>query len=393
MNKLLKKIFKYLMLRPNKECYNGKKEKIIMRKEEAMHAFQFDGVPLSAERYGSGHINDTFLVHLQKKDGTEGRVILQRMNTSIFKEPERLMENILNVTSFLRDKIIQNGGDPDRETLNVVPTKGGKAYFVDSEGKYWRCYIFIEDATGYDKVEDPEDFYQSAVSFGRFQQLLDDYPAETLHETIKGFHDTKARFEVFKKAVADDVCGRVASVKDEIDFYLSREDVANVFGDLLAKGELPLRVTHNDTKLNNIMIDNQTHKGICVIDLDTVMPGLAMNDFGDSIRFGASTAAEDEADLDKVWCDMELFELYAKGFIEGCGGKLTDKEIELLPMGAKVMTYECGMRFLTDYLQGDVYFKTHREGHNLDRTRTQMKLVQDMEIKWDIMNAIVKKFI
>ena len=367
-------------------------EQVWCGRSEALIGFQLDGMVMKAVRYGSGHINDTFLMTLREDDETEGRVILQRMNKSIFTKPVELMENIMGVTSFLRERIIENGGDPDRETLNVIPTKDGKPYFIDSEGEYWRCYKFIEDATSYDQVENPEDFYQSAVAFGNFQRLLADYPAATLHETIKGFHDTKARFEVFKKAVADDVCGRAASVKEEIDFYLSHEDVANVFGDLLEKGELPLRVTHNDTKLNNIMIDNETHKGICVIDLDTVMPGLAMNDFGDSIRFGASTAAEDEKDLDKVWCDMDLFDVYTKGFIEGCAGRLTEKEIELLPMGAKVMTFECGMRFLTDHLQGDTYFKIHRENHNLDRARTQMKLVQDMEAKWDIMNEIVKKY-
>lgn len=367
-------------------------EEVWCGRSEALIGFQLEGMVMNAIRYGSGHINDTFLMTLRKDDETEGRVILQRMNKSIFTKPVELMENIMGVTSFLRERIIENGGDPDRETLNVIPTKDGKPYFIDSEDEYWRCYKFIEDATSYDQVESPEDFYQSAVAFGNFQRLLADYPAETLHETIKGFHDTKARFEVFKKAVADDVCGRAASVKEEIDFYLAHEDVANVFGDLLAKGELPLRVTHNDTKLNNIMIDNETHKGICVIDLDTVMPGLAMNDFGDSIRFGASTAAEDEKDLNKVWCDMDLFEVYTKGFIEGCAGRLTEKEIELLPMGAKVMTFECGMRFLTDHLQGDTYFKIHRENHNLDRARTQMKLVQDMEAKWDIMNEIVKKY-
>ena len=367
-------------------------EEVWCGRSEALIGFQLDGMVMNAIRYGSGHINDTFLMTLREDDETEGRVILQRMNKSIFTKPVELMENIMGVTSFLRERIIENGGDPDRETLNVIPTKDGKPYFIDSEGEYWRCYKFIEDATSYDQVENPEDFYQSAVAFGNFQRLLADYPAATLHETIKGFHDTKARFEVFKKAVADDVCGRAASVKEEIDFYLAHEDVANVFGDLLAKGELPLRVTHNDTKLNNIMIDNETHKGICVIDLDTVMPGLAMNDFGDSIRFGASTAAEDEKDLNKVWCDMDLFEVYTKGFIEGCAGRLTEKEIELLPMGAKVMTFECGMRFLTDHLQGDTYFKIHRENHNLDRARTHMKLVQDMEAKWDIMNEIVKKY-
>lgn len=367
-------------------------EEVWCGRSEAMLNFQLDGVAMKAVRYGSGHINDTFLLTLKKKDDTEGHVILQRMNKSIFTNPVELMENILGVTSFLRKKIVENGGDPERETLNVIPAKNGKPYFVDSEGEYWRCYTFIEDATSYDQVERPEDFYQSAVSFGHFQRLLADYPAETLHETIKGFHDTKARFEVFKKAVADDICGRAASVQDEIQFVLEHEDIANVFGDMLEKGELPLRVTHNDTKLNNIMIDNETRKGICVIDLDTVMPGLAMNDFGDSIRFGASTGAEDETDLDKIWCDMELFDSYAKGFIEGCGGKLTTKEIELLPMGAKVMTFECGMRFLTDYLQGDTYFKIHRENHNLDRCRTQFKLVSDMETKWDTMNEIIKKY-
>ena len=367
-------------------------EQVWCGRGEALVNFKLKGMVMSAVPYGSGHINDTFLMTLRKDDGSEGRVIMQRMNDAIFTQPEELMANILHVTSYLREVIVKNGGDPERETLNVIRTKEDKPYFVDSEGNYWRCYVFIENARTYDQVESVEDFYQSAVAFGNFQRLLADFPAESLHETIKGFHDTKARFQVFKKAIADDVCGRAASVQKEIDFYLDHEDLANVFGDLLAKGEIPLRVTHNDTKLNNVMIDDETRKGICVIDLDTVMPGLAMNDFGDSIRFGASTAAEDEKDLDKVWCDMELFEAYTKGFIEGCGGKLTSKEIELLPVGAKVMTYECGMRFLTDYLQGDTYFKVHREGHNLDRTRTHIKLIQDMEAKWDVMNAIVKKY-
>lgn len=367
-------------------------EQVWCGRGEALVNFKLKGMVMSAVPYGSGHINDTFLMTLRKDDGSEGRVIMQRMNDAIFTQPEELMANILHVTSYLREVIVKNGGDPERETLNVIRTKEDKPYFVDSEGNYWRCYVFIENARTYDQVESVEDFYQSAVAFGNFQRLLADFPAESLHETIQGFHDTKARFQVFKKAIADDVCGRAASVQKEIDFYLDHEDLANVFGDLLAKGEIPLRVTHNDTKLNNVMIDDETRKGICVIDLDTVMPGLAMNDFGDSIRFGASTAAEDEKDLDKVWCDMELFEAYTKGFIEGCGGKLTSKEIELLPVGAKVMTYECGMRFLTDYLQGDTYFKVHREGHNLDRTRTHIKLIQDMEAKWDVMNAIVKKY-
>lgn len=359
-------------------------------KPEAMVSFQFEGTVKDAESYGSGHINDTFLVHSTLDDGTEKRYILQRMNREIFKQPEELMENILNVTSFLRKKIVEKGGNPERETLNVILTKDEKPFFVDSIGEYWRAYIFIEDSISYDTVESPKDFYESAVAFGNFQSLLSDYPAETLHETIEGFHDTKKRFATFKKAVEDDIMGRAASVQDEINFVLEREDVACVLGDMLAKGELPLRVTHNDTKLNNIMMDKETGKGICVIDLDTVMPGLSIHDFGDSIRFGASTGAEDEKDLSKISCDMELFKLYSEGFIKGCKGSLTEKELEMMPMGAKVMTFECGMRFLTDYLQGDTYFKVHREGHNLDRCRTQFKLVKDMEEKWETMHDIIK---
>lgn len=363
-----------------------------MRREEAIGAFHYDGKVIAVERYGSGHINDTFLLTIEKEDKSTYRQILQHMNKVVFTKPVEVMENVMGVTSFLREKIVANGGDPERETLNISLTKEGNPYFVDSEDEYWRSYRFIDGATCYDQVEKPEDFYESAVAFGNFQRLLADYPAETLHETIPAFHNTKVRYGTFEKVVAEDVCGRVEAAREEVDFFLSRKHIAEVFSDMLEKGEIPLRVTHNDTKLNNIMIDNETHKGICVIDLDTVMPGLAMHDFGDSIRFGASTAAEDEQDLDKVWCDMNLFELYAKGFIEGCGGRLTEREIELLPLGALTITYECGMRFLTDHLQGDTYFKIHRENHNLDRARAQMKLVQDMEAKWDIMNEIVKKY-
>lgn len=355
---------------------------------EVCAKFQFGGEIVSAVPYGSGHINDTFLVTLDNG----GKAILQRMNKRIFLQPVKLMQNILNVTSYLRKRIIDNGGDPERETLNVICDCVGMPYYVDSEGEYWRSYVFVTGALGYDQVRCPEDFYQSAVAFGNFQRLLADYPAQTLHETIKGFHDTRARFQVFKEAVKEDVKGRASSVQKEIDFVLTHEDVANYFGELQDEGKLPLRVTHNDTKLNNILIDEVTGRGVCVIDLDTVMPGLAMNDFGDSIRFGASTAAEDEKDLDKVWCDMNLYEVYVKGFIEGCAGKLTDLEIDLLPMGAKVMTFECGMRFLTDYLQGDTYFKTHYEGQNLDRCRTQFKLVEDMEAKWQTMADIIAKY-
>lgn len=360
------------------------------RVREVVAKFEYQGRLIEEKSYGSGHINDTFLLVLKDSGIEEQRVILQRINTDIFKKPEELMANVSGVTSYLRNKIRERGGDPDRETLNLIPTLDGKTYYIDSQGDYWRSYVFIKDATSYDMVEEPSDFYQSAVAFGNFQQLLSEYPADTLYETIEGFHDTKKRFQVFKEAVSKDVCKRAASVQDEIQFVLGHEDLANVFTKVMANKEVPIRVTHNDTKLNNILLDNSTRKGVCVIDLDTVMPGLVMNDFGDSIRFGASTAVEDEQDLSKVSCDMELFEIYSKGFLEGCGGSLTEREIELLPMGAKVMTFECGMRFLTDYLEGDHYFKIHREGHNLDRCRTQFKLISDMEAKWSIMKEIIQ---
>ena len=300
------------------------------------------------------------------------------------------MENILNVTSYLRKEIERTGGDPKRETLTVVLTKDGKSYFTDEDGGKWRVYEFIEGAQTFDAVESDEDFYQSAVAFGKFQAMLANFPADTLHETIPQFHDTAKRYRDFEKAVEADVKGRAAKVEKEIAFVREHSGEVSMLHDMLAKGELPLRVTHNDTKLNNIMIDADSHKAICVIDLDTVMPGLAMNDFGDAIRFGANTAAEDEPDTSKVSLSLKLFEIYVKGFLEGCGGRLTENEIKALPMGAKMMTLECGMRFLADYLEGDVYFKTSREDHNLDRCRTQFALVADMEKKWQRMCELCK---
>lgn len=359
-------------------------EKLQEKALEITKEFQIEGTAKSAVVYGSGHINDTFLVAGEK------RYILQRMNHHIFPHPEEVMENILGVTGFLKKKIEKAGGDTARETLTVIPTKAGKGFFLDNDGEYWRMYHMIEDAVSYDKAENQQIFYESAAAFGKFQQLLADYPAETLHETIVGFHDTKARYQAFEKAVKEDSCGRAGEVAAEIAFFQERKELSQVLGEMQRLGKLPLRVTHNDTKLNNIMMDKATGKGICIIDLDTVMPGLAVNDFGDSIRFGASTAAEDEQDLSKVSCDLQLFESYVQGFLAGCAGKLTENEIAMLPMGAKVMTYECGMRFLTDYLQGDAYFKIHREKQNLDRARTQIQLVKDMEQKWSKMEQIVE---
>ena len=360
--------------------------------EEVAEQFAFEGMIVSCLPYGNGHINDTFKVGCKTEAGKKKDYILQKINTSIFTKPEELMENVAGVTAFLRKRILERGGNSERETLNIIDTKSGNSFYRDSEGECWRAYAFIEDTFSYDLVSSPEDFYQSALAFGSFQELLADYPAESLHETIAGFHDTAARFKVFQMAVKNDVMGRAKEAEKEIGFVLEREPVTRILGDMLRKGELPLRVTHNDTKLNNVLLDKETGKGLCVIDLDTVMPGLALNDFGDSIRFGASTAKEDEQDLEKVSCDMELFEAYVKGFMEACGRSLTAKEKEMLPMGAKVMTLECGMRFLTDYLEGDHYFKTHREKQNLDRCRTQFKLVADMEKKWEIMRKTVEAY-
>lgn len=354
----------------------------------------FSGIEvLETPPYGSGHINDTFAPVLRRADGTITRYILQRINTRVFQDPDGLMENIQGITSYLKEIIRKNGGDPLRETLTLFPTRSGASFFRDPEtGFCWRLYLFVENTLSLDKPENTEDFYCSARAFGRFQQLLAGYPAASLHETIPKFHHTVNRLDNLKKAVQTDKMGRLNEVEAEVRFALEREKDAAVLLDLHAAGEIPLRVTHNDTKLNNVLIDEQTRQGICVIDLDTVMPGLAHYDFGDSIRFGANTAAEDETDLSKVSLDLNLFEAYTRGFLEEAGGVLNQTEKELLPMGAKLMTFECGVRFLTDYLEGDVYFKTHREGHNLDRARNQFQLVADMETKWEEMARIIRKY-
>ncbi|MBO4415483.1 MAG: aminoglycoside phosphotransferase family protein [Lachnospiraceae bacterium] len=366
------------------------REEYCSKKDEALEAFRLPGKLISCEKYGNGHINDTFLAKVDI-DGVEIRFILQRMNSDVFKDPESLMKNIVLVTDFLRERICERGGDPERETLNPLRTAEGKAYYKDSFGSYWRVYKFITDAVSLDQVRDPKDFYESAVTFGRFSGQMAAFDASQLVETIPDFHNTPKRFETFRAAVEADICGRASSVREEIAFFEDHKEDMEYCARELAQGMIPLRVTHNDTKLNNIMIDAKTGKGICVIDLDTVMPGLSVFDFGDSIRFGANTAVEDERDLSKVSLSLELFETYVKGYLTGSGGALTDEEIRLMPYGAKNMTLECGMRFLTDHLQGDTYFMVHREGHNLDRTHTQISLVKDMERKWSEMEKIVAR--
>lgn len=358
--------------------------------EEIVNQFDFEGDFIHIEPLGQGHINSTYAVYFRRETIPPVRYVLQRINTNILKDPLALMKNIEGVTNHLRKKIIEVGGNPDRETLTIVKTKEGKLFYEDSDKDCWRAYLFIENATCYQSAEKPGLFYNSAKAFGRFQKLLSDYPAETLTETIEKFHNTVNRYKNFEIAVAEDKMGRVKEVQKEIEFVKARKDDCSMVVDLIEKKEIPLRVTHNDTKLNNIMMDNETSEGICVIDLDTVMPGSVFYDFGDSIRFGASSAAEDETDLSKVYMDINLFEEYVDGFLSEAGETLTKKEYELLAFSAKLLTLECGIRFLTDYLEGDTYFKIHREHHNLDRARTQFKLVADMEEKMEMMNEIVR---
>lgn len=357
---------------------------------EIVNQFAFEGDFIHIEPLGKGHINSTYAVYFRRETESPIRYVLQRINTSIFKDPFALMNNIGGVTNYLRKKIMEAGGNPDRETLTIVNTKDGKLFYEDTNKGCWRAYLFIDDATCYQSAEKPGLFYNSAKAFGRFQKLLSDYPAETLSETIEKFHNTVNRYKNFEIALAEDKMGRAKDVQKEIEFVKARKDDCSIVVDLIEKKEIPLRVTHNDTKLNNIMMDNETNEGICVIDLDTVMPGSVFYDFGDSIRFGASSAAEDETDLSKVYMDINLFEEYVDGFLSEAGDTLTKKEYELLAFSAKLLTLECGIRFLTDYLEGDTYFKIHREHHNLDRARTQFKLVADMEDKMEMMNEIVR---
>ena len=340
------------------------------------------------ERYGSGHINDTYLIVFNQA-GYQVRYILQRINTSIFKNPDQLMENIARVLDHSKKKLAGRK-DATRRSLTLIGTSSGKPYYIDSDGSAWRAYLFIERARTYDVLENADFAYQAAKAFGGFQRLLADLPGERLYEVIPNFHNTPSRLADFDKALAEDKLGRAASAKAEIDFVQNHRSMAPVFVDLLAKGEIPERVTHNDTKINNVMLDDETGEGICVIDLDTVMPGVSLYDFGDLVRTSTSPAAEDEKDLTKVYARMEMFEALARGFLEGANGFLTPKEIELMPFSGELITFEIGIRFLTDYLQGDTYFKTHRPGHNLDRCRTQFKLVQSLIEHEPEMNEIMK---
>ena len=339
-----------------------------LRPDAAIAQFRTSGSPISCKEFGSGHINSTYQV---KTD--DGHVyILQRINQYVFNDPKAVMENVGAVTEYLKSRV----SDPS-ETLHFLQSHAGTYYHIDGDGEFWRCYEFA-DGLCLEAPESDADFYESAIAFGRFQEMLKDFPAETLHETIPLFHNTVNRYRLFKEALKANKAGRAESIPEEIAFIMDREEEAGTIVRLLESGELPLRVTHNDTKLNNVLLNSKTRKAMCVLDLDTVMPGSSLYDYGDSIRFGAATAAEDEKDLSKMSLSLELFRVYTAGYLTACPG-LTAKERELLPMGAKIITLELAVRFLTDYLDGDLYFKTAYEDHNLVRARTQLKLVAETE--------------
>jgi hypothetical protein len=346
--------------------------------------FQIDGDFISAKPYGSGHINDSYCV-VFRAAGQESRYLFQRINHAIFKNPPALMENIQRVTAHIANKL-SGEPDADRRTLTVIPAKNGAAWVVDAKENYWRAYRFIEAAHSFDAVESAAQAFQAARAFGRFQRLLIDLPAPRLHDTIADFHHTPMRFAALEQAIDADVAGRAATAAAEIRFALARQSIAN----LLHGANLPERITHNDTKFNNVLLDDATGEALCVIDLDTVMPGLALHDFGDMVRTTTSPAAEDERDLSKVALQFPMFEALVRGYLSSAGEFLTLQERQHLVASGKLMAFEQGIRFLTDYLAGDPYYKVHRDGHNLDRCRTQFKLLESIEKQEQEMERLVR---
>jgi hypothetical protein len=337
-----------------------------------------------ATPYGSGHINDSYCAIFEHRGATT-RYLLQRINHHIFKNPVTLMENIERVTAHLGAQVADDP-DHDRRALRLIPPRAGGVLHVDAEGNYWRAYQFIGNATTYNSVQSPDQAFQAARAFGEFQRMLADLPPPRLHDTIPDFHHTPKRFAALEQAIGSDVAGRAAGATPDIEFALARKSLAP----RLVEAGLPERVTHNDTKINNVLLDDATGAGTCVIDLDTVMPGLAAYDFGDMVRTATSPAPEDERDLDRVNMEFPLFEALARGYLSSAGAFLTPAEKESLAFAGKLITFEIGIRFLTDYLSGDTYFKVHREGHNLDRCRAQFKLVQSIEFQEDRMAELIR---
>ncbi len=354
-----------------------------MEKEKLRSIIDCFDLVSSAAPYGNGHINDTYLF------GTSPGFILQRINANVFKEPEKVMSNIEMVTAHLREEILKDGGDPSRETLNLIFARDGKSFVKTSEGDYFRMYDYINGTVCHETAENAGQLFEAGCIFGKFQRMLDGFSPGALFDTIPDFHNTPKRVKAFHDAIRNDKAGRAALCREEIQGFCSFEKYACIITDALFKKEIPERVTHNDTKLNNVLFDKETDKAICVIDLDTVMSGSLLYDYGDALRFGASSAAEDERSLSKVFFDLDKFESFTKGFISGAKGSISEKELELMPISALIMTFECGIRFLTDHLDGDIYFKIRRKEHNLDRARTQLKLLCDMEQKLDAMKKTV----
>jgi Phosphotransferase enzyme family len=346
--------------------------------------FQIHGGFAGAAPYGSGHINDTYCVAFDQ-GGARVRYLFQRVNHNVFKNPPALMENVRRVTEHLARK---NSGEANqsRRALTLIPTRDGRPFYRDETDNFWRAYIFIERASTFDAVQSAQQAFEAARAFGRFQKMLADLPAPRLHDTIPGFHHTPGRFAALEKAIAADAANRAKFARAEIDFALKRKAITG----RLLDAKLPERVTHNDTKFNNVMLDDATGEGICVIDLDTVMPGLALYDFGDMVRTATSPAKEDERDLSRVTMQFSMFEALARGYLAEAAEFLTDAERRLLAFAGKLITFENGLRFLADFLAGDVYFKVHRENHNLDRCRTQFKLVESIEQQEEQMNQLVE---
>lgn len=361
-----------------------------MELQNIAEKFDLQGKIKNIEPYGNGHINTTYLIECDD-NGKIYRYVLQKINTNVFPDYKGLMNNIQSVTSFLREKIIANNGNPDRETLNLVPAIDGKCYVQNQDGVY-RVYKFIEDTIALQIAENNEVFEGAGFAFGNFVKMLNEFDASGLCEVIKNFHNTADRFQKFINAVDKDIAKRADSVREEIDFVLKRSAMCDSIVTLIENKTIPLRVTHNDTKLNNVLISAESGKPICVIDLDTIMPGSLLYDFGDAIRSGCNTGLEDEPDLTKVGFDISLYESFTKGFMSGVGSCITALERDMLSLGSIMMTFECGMRFLTDYLEGDVYFKIHYPEHNLVRCHTQFKMVADMENLRDKMDDIARKY-
>jgi hypothetical protein len=326
-----------------------------------------------------GHINDTYLISAVR-DGIPEQFIFQRINHFVFRDPEGLMANFEKITRHIRARLERiPGRDPDRETLNLLYTRSGRCCFVSPEGEYWRAYRFVGDVHIVNVASKPGQAFEAGLAFGRFQKLLSDLDASSLHETIPFFHHTPRRFSRLKEVLASAAQARAREAQDAIAFALEREPMTAVITDALAGGRLPLRITHNDTKINNVLFDNRTGKAICVIDLDTTMPGSSLYDFGDMVRTTTSFAAEDERDLTRVKLEMEMFRALAEGYLLEAGDFLIPQELDLLVFSGKLITFTIGLRFLTDFLEGDVYFRVHRPGQNLDRARAQFALVRSME--------------